>query len=220
MSRMARMMMMRGGNEMSDRDTGAGSVTGGGSGNRDEMRGGRMESGMAYEQNYGEARRRRYSNGRFAPSGSYGGYHEMEGEMRGGRNRIGFEMDGGRMEMRYGGGMQEEQMRGHGSSMSFRRIDRRVADQWVQEMQEESGMELWPREMTRQIARKNGMSGLDENEFYAVYNAMYTDFCEVAKDWGVDKPDFFADLARAFLEDEDAVEDKAAAYYACIVRHE
>lgn len=227
MSTLAKMMLMRGGSgDMGSRDTGAGSVTGGGSGNRNEMRGGRMEGGrmeygeMRYEGDTEMARRRRYSNGRYAPR------NEMQ-------NRIGFEMGGDEEpEMRYpmwppmyesrmgGHGGEKSQKRGHGSGMRYMPMDRKLSDRWVEAMQEESGKELWPREITKQIAKKNGMEFLDENEFFAVFNAMYTDFCEVAKKWDVDKPDFYADLAEAFIEDDDAVDEKIAAYYACVVKHE
>lgn len=36
---------------------------------------------------------------------------------------------------------------------------------------------------------------------------------------GYDNADFFACMAEAFLDDEDAVEDKLAVYYDCIVEH-
>ena len=50
-------------------------------------------------------------------------------------------------------------------------------------------------------------------------NAMYSDYCKVAKRYGVDRPEFFAEMAKAWLEDKDAVPNKAAMYYDCIVKH-
>ena len=44
-------------------------------------------------------------------------------------------------------------------------------------------------------------------------------FWSVAKKHGVNKMDFYADLAKAWLEDEDAVEDKAGKYFQYIVKH-
>ena len=170
--------------------------------------------GAAYDGGYGENRRRRDSDGRFLPSRRNDG------------RQIGFESDrGSRMWTGYdsrGSERREDRgsRRGRGESMEFDRIDRQTADRWVRDMQAESGMEMWPREMTRQIAEKNGMEDLDENEFFAVFNAMFSDYYKVAQRWGVDKVDFYADLTKAFLEDRDAVEDKAAVYYACIVRKE
>lgn len=43
-------------------------------------------------------------------------------------------------------------------------------------------------------------------------NVMYAGYHKVAKKFGVDKANFYACLAKAFIEDPDAVEDKTAAY--------
>jgi hypothetical protein len=42
----------------------------------------------------------------------------------------------------------------------------------------------------------------------------------VARKFGVDRDEFYACMAKAWLEDADAVPDKAAQYYAHVVRHE
>jgi hypothetical protein len=49
---------------------------------------------------------------------------------------------------------------------------------------------------------------------------MASDYGKVAKKYGVDKADFYADLAKAWLDDKDAVPGKAMIYYDCIVQHE
>lgn len=54
-------------------------------------------------------------------------------------------------------------------------------------------------------------------EFYAMMNAMYSDYCEVAKKYGVDQTDFYADMAKAWMNDKDAKKNKTALYYECIV---
>ena len=50
-------------------------------------------------------------------------------------------------------------------------------------------------------------------------NMMYSDYYSVAVKHGVNNPDFYADLAKAFLFDKDAKgpKEKIAAYYNCIV---
>ena len=53
----------------------------------------------------------------------------------------------------------------------------------------------------------------------AVY-ALYTDYCKVAKKYGVDKVDFWADLAKAFMRDKDAGEGKVKKYYEFIAKHD
>ena len=46
-------------------------------------------------------------------------------------------------------------------------------------------------------------------------NMMYSDYYGVAAKYGLDRPEFYADLAKAFLDDKDAggPEQKIAAYY-------
>ena len=48
-------------------------------------------------------------------------------------------------------------------------------------------------------------------------DAVYSDFCEVLMDHGCTGTDLYLDLAKAWLEDKDAVPDKARVYYECIV---
>lgn len=56
--------------------------------------------------------------------------------------------------------------------------------------------------------------------FWAVMNAMYTDYMHVAKEFHVHRPEFYAAMAKSWLRDEDAVKDKARIYYEHIVKHE
>lgn len=50
-------------------------------------------------------------------------------------------------------------------------------------------------------------------------NMMYSDYYNVAVAYGVNTPEFYADMARAFLFDKDAKSpiDKISAYYNCVV---
>ena len=76
------------------------------------------------------------------------------------------------------------------------------------------------------IASKAGvdihrLGGLDV--FTITMNAMYADYCAVAKKFGNDVPEFYACLAKAFLEDKDfrgSGEEKLWLYYKCIAEQE
>ena len=61
----------------------------------------------------------------------------------------------------------------------------------------------------------------DEREFCITVNMMYSDYCKVARKYVAPDKElmFFAEMAKAFLEDEDAPEasEKLALYYHCIV---
>lgn len=58
----------------------------------------------------------------------------------------------------------------------------------------------------------------DPAEFWAVMNSLYSDYCEVLKKVNA-TVDTYVGLAKAWIDDPDAVPDKAAAYYTHIVKH-
>lgn len=65
------------------------------------------------------------------------------------------------------------------------------------------------------------MGGMDV--FCLAVNMMYADYCKVAKKYGVSHIEYYVDLAKAFLEDEDfhgKPEEKLWLYYKCIAESE
>ena len=90
------------------------------------------------------------------------------------------------------------------------------AREWVEGMKPKA---RWTKEEVKPLAEEVGM-GHRLPEMYAAMNAMASDYGAVATKYNVDVPGFYASMAKAWLCDEDAVSDKAAAYYACVVRHE
>ena len=46
---------------------------------------------------------------------------------------------------------------------------------------------------------------------------MFSDYYPVAKKHNVNTPEFYADLAAAFINDKDASKDKVEKYYECVV---
>lgn len=48
-------------------------------------------------------------------------------------------------------------------------------------------------------------------------NMMFSDYYPVAKKHNVNTPEFYADLAAAFINDKDASKDKVEKYYECVV---
>lgn len=76
----------------------------------------------------------------------------------------------------------------------------------------------WNVDQTSGMMEKLGIA-CDECDFWVTMNMLYSDYCGVAKKYGVDNAEFFGCMAAAFLNDEDAVDDKLVAYYDCIVEH-
>lgn len=161
------------------------------------------------------------------------GEYENGPEMR----RIGFERDPWEMGMHYGKSheMQNDEEYG-GNIIPMHRngekrgmpqpITRQRAVEWVGMMKSSDPAKpqggRWSMEEVKPYAQRVGIptEGQEFFEFFAIMNAMYSDYFEVAKKYNMqNNPAYFADLAKAWLHDEDAVEDKAAMYYECIVKH-
>lgn len=187
--------------------------------------------------------REHYDNGRFAPMRNEGGESpemrsEYEPESRRGRyaeaeespemRRAGMyalprnERPSGQIgfmsEMHGGEHRKQEQRMGKTKGQQF---DHQTAKEWTEAMQNADGTKggKWQMEQVKPYMAQTGYKG-DEMEFYAIMNAMYSDYCAVMKRFGVDRPEVYAALAKAWLEDKDAVEDKAMMYWECIVEHD
>lgn len=94
---------------------------------------------------------------------------------------------------------------------------------WVEHMENSDGTKgaQWTMDETSEMAKSMGVY-LPACIWFAAVNMMRSDYCMVARKHGVDKPEFYADMAQAFLFDKDAgePEEKIAAYYHCVARKE
>lgn len=193
---------------------------------------------------YGESRfrdrrgREHYDNGRFAPMrNELDDDDEMEDRI--GRNvrnnygrivdinanygrreiparQIGFE----RMDNHYQGGSAKGGTQRMGGSQGHSEgLDMETAKEWTRGMKNEDGTTgpHWTMEQAKQLIEQRKLD-VEPIEFYAILNAMYSDYCKVAKKHNINNMDFYVDLAMAWLDDEDAVPDKALMYYECIVK--
>lgn len=182
--------------------------------------------------------REHYDNGRYAPENHGGGnrggelrypywppiYEREAPEM----NQIGFDISGNsrhEMEPPRGDEMSRrrgrEPQRGMAEHRRVPEFDMETAREWVESMKGEDGKsgEHWTMEQLKPIMQQRGIDAKPE-EFWAIMNALYSDYCKVAKKHNVSTVDFYADMAKAWIDDKDAVEDKVAAYYEYVVKHE
>lgn len=136
---------------------------------------------------------------------------------------------GGNETMRYEGPSRVNEMehrrgameRGYGNSDAVKPLDKTTAHEWTKSMHNEDGStgEHWSMDQTNSVLSKRGYN-YDPVEWYAILNAMFSDYYPVAKKHGLaGSVDFYADMANAWLSDKDAVDDKAAVYFAKIVKH-
>lgn len=97
-------------------------------------------------------------------------------------------------------------------------FDRAEAMYWAEHMQNADGTTgpHWTMDQTSAVADASG-AGRDIPHwvFGVTMNMMYSDYYEVARKFGVNVPEFYAELARAFLVDKDGPgpEEKLCAYY-------
>ena len=100
-------------------------------------------------------------------------------------------------------------------------MESRAYDQGVNEPVTEHKARKWVEKMPTgehfkpEIAEQHRVAfcpNCDKWEFYVAMNAMYADYKKTAQETGMDKPDYYARLARDFVKDEDAAPGKVARY--------
>ena len=100
-------------------------------------------------------------------------------------------------------------------------ISKDDAEMWVDSLLGADGTRggRWSMQDVRSLAEKRGYTTEAEMiEFWAVMNMLRADYGEVMKHYGVNSPELFADMAKAWINDPDAVDDKASKYLDWIVR--
>jgi hypothetical protein len=97
-------------------------------------------------------------------------------------------------------------------------ITKEKAQKWTKHMKNSDGSTgaHWDFAQTKALGEKLGIN-VDPVEFYVAANMMYSDYCGVAKKFGLDTADFYGHMAKAFLEDKDAGPDKLKNYFEEVV---
>ena len=109
---------------------------------------------------------------------------------------------------------------GFGRSTKARKeFDEDTAKEWTRTMKNADGSRgaHWTMDQTTQVMRQYNIN-CDPVEFFTVMNIIYSDYSSVLKKFGANSVEVYANLAKAWLEDEDAVPDKLQTYYECIVK--
>lgn len=103
-------------------------------------------------------------------------------------------------------------------------FDRETAMQWAEHMQNADGSTgpHWTMEQTTAVAESMGIQtpAVPRWAWGVTMNMMYSDYYPVAVEFGLNRPEFYAALAKAFLIDKDGPgpERKLMAYYEHIAR--
>lgn len=93
------------------------------------------------------------------------------------------------------------------------------ATMWVKSMKHSDGSmgELITMEQAKDWLMKKGYTGVPITDFYAIINAMKSDYSGVAKMFNIMNDDFYGELARAFIMDKDAKPHKTSLYREYVV---
>lgn len=170
-----------------------------------------------YEPPSNKRRYRRYENGRFRPhKNSMNGGEYMSDDYE--EDTDDDEDDYGqssRKSARVGGSLWMEPS----DSNAIEPLTKEKAKEWVEAMtppdpnaKPNGGKMTW--EEVRAIASRHGIT--EERklvELYAMVNAMKSDYHKVAQKYGTMSNEYFYDLAKAFIDDDDAKLHKVARYY-------
>lgn len=100
-------------------------------------------------------------------------------------------------------------------------LDRQMAEKWVSGMENRDGTTgphfSWAK--AQEIMQQHGID-YDSVKFWVALNATYSDMCAFFKKYNINTIDTYVDHTLDFwFRDQDAVEDKLAAYYTYVVRH-
>lgn len=103
------------------------------------------------------------------------------------------------------------------SSSTFTEAD---AKRWTEHMENDDGSKgpNWTLEQATAVANSIGVH-VDPWIWFAALNMEYSDGFDVAQKYGLDRPEYYADLAKAFLFDKDGggPEAKISGYYHGVV---
>lgn len=88
------------------------------------------------------------------------------------------------------------------------------AKDWLGKMQNADGTTgpHWSYDQATQLMTQRNLT-CNPVDFWVALCMMYSDYSKVARAYSADNPNFYADMAAAFLCDEDAVKDKLVQYW-------
>jgi len=88
-------------------------------------------------------------------------------------------------------------------------FSREMAEKWVEQMEYADGSrgQHWKWEQAESLMKQCGVK-CDPAVWYAVLNNAFRLYSKIARKFGLDRPDFYCDLAKAWIEDADRMAEK------------
>ena len=115
-----------------------------------------------------------------------------------------------------------------GHKTEYGKMSHEDFENWKKALQNSDGTqgEHFRKDQVEQTVRNMGINLIQyggPEVFTMAVNMMYADYCAVAKKFGVDRLEYYAELAKAFLHDKDfkgEPEEKLWLYYKCIAEQD
>lgn len=114
-----------------------------------------------------------------------------------------------------------EKMPGHASGKGMPVLTREMADEWMAMLKNADGSKgpHWTFDEVKNLMQSRGVQG-DPLTIWVGMNAEYSDGVMLNRKYGMDRPEYYLDAAiTKWMNDKDAVDDKAAAYFMHVVKH-
>lgn len=114
-----------------------------------------------------------------------------------------------------------EKMPGHAAASYTPKLTYDTAQEWMSGLKNADGSKgpHWTFDEVKNLMQSRGVQG-DPLVIWVGMNAEYSDAVMLNRKYGVDRPEYYLDAAVArWMNDKDAVDDKAAAYYMHVVKH-
>lgn len=114
-----------------------------------------------------------------------------------------------------------EKMPGHASTKALPKMTREMADEWMAMLKNADGSKgpHWTFDEVKNLMQSRGVQG-DPLTIWVGMNAEYSDGVMLNRKYGMDRPEYYLDAAiTKWMNDKDAVDDKAAAYFMHVVKH-
>lgn len=101
------------------------------------------------------------------------------------------------------------------------KMSEETAREWVSKMENTDGTTgaHWTIDATTAVRDKLWLKHICKYEFWAVMNSLYSDYGKTLTKTNA-TPEIYGELARDWIEDDDAVKAKASAYYRYVVAHD
>lgn len=114
-----------------------------------------------------------------------------------------------------------KKMPGHAAVSYTPKLTYDTAQEWMSKLKNADGSKgpHWTFDEVKNLMQSRGVQG-DPLVIWVGMNAEYSDAVMLNRKYGVDRPEYYLDAAVArWMNDKDAVDDKAAAYYMHVVKH-